>query len=80
MMIKCFTKNNKGLIEFTPSELETLLNEVYNQGYSDASIKNYWWYSPDRTYWTCSNTTADTNITLNGTTTSGSQTIKVEAT
>ena len=46
MIVKCFTKNEKGKIEFTQDVLEKLLNEVYSAGYSDGSNKHYWWSSP----------------------------------
>ena len=43
-MIKVFTTNQNGKIEFTKEELETLLNEVWNDGYNRHG--NYWWTSP----------------------------------
>lgn len=45
-MIKCFTKNKDGKIEFTQKELEKLLNEIYKSGYDDANNRHYWWTSP----------------------------------
>lgn len=33
-MVKVFTTNANGKIEFTKDELETLLNEVWNDGYN----------------------------------------------
>ena len=45
-MIKCFTKNKDGKIEFTEKELEKLLNEIYKSGYDEANSKHYWWTSP----------------------------------
>lgn len=47
MMVKIFTPNKYGKIEFTKEELEKLLDEVYNSGYSDGRSK-YWytWTSP----------------------------------
>lgn len=43
-MIKVFTPNEKGKIEFTKEELELLLNEVWNDGYYHHGT--YWWQSP----------------------------------
>ena len=43
-MVKVFTTNNNGKIEFTKEELEDLLNEVWQDGYK--SNKSYWWTSP----------------------------------
>ena len=43
-MVKVFTTNEHGKIEFTKQELETLLNEVWNDGYNRHS--SYWWTSP----------------------------------
>ena len=43
-MVKVFTTNNNGKIEFTKEELENLLNEVWQDGYQ--SNKSYWWTSP----------------------------------
>lgn len=43
-MVKVFTPNKNGKIEFTKDELEALLNEVWQDGYS--SNRQYWWASP----------------------------------
>lgn len=43
-MVKVFTVNSNGKIEFTKDELETLLNEVWNDGYNRHGA--YWWESP----------------------------------
>lgn len=43
-MVKVFTTNKNGKIEFTKEELETLLNEVWNDGYYHHGT--YWWTSP----------------------------------
>lgn len=43
-MVKVFTTNKDGKIEFTKQELETLLNEVWNDGYNRHG--SYWWTSP----------------------------------
>lgn len=70
-MIKCFTKNKNGKIEFTQAELEKLLNEIYKAGYDDANNKHYWWSSPyyysTTPYYSYSTTAADvsTGITVN---------------
>lgn len=44
-MVKVFTTNKNGKIEFTEKELENLLNEVWNDGYR-SNTNRYWWYSP----------------------------------
>ena len=43
-MVKVFTTNNDGKIEFTKDELEKVLNEVWQDGRS--SVSSYWWTSP----------------------------------
>ena len=45
-MVKVFTPNKNGKIEFTKKELEKLLDEVWRDGYN--SNNNYYWHSP---YW-----------------------------
>lgn len=44
-MVKVFTTNKNGKIEFTEKELENLLNEVWRDGYNSNTTR-YWWYSP----------------------------------
>lgn len=41
-MVKVFTTNSDGKIEFTKDELEKVLNEVWEDG----RISCYWWSSP----------------------------------
>lgn len=41
-MVKVFTTNSDGKIEFTKDELEKVLNEVWEDGCSSC----YWWSSP----------------------------------
>ena len=43
-MVKVFTPNKNGKIEFTKEELEALLNEVWNDGYNHHGT--YLWTSP----------------------------------
>ena len=43
-MVKVFTTNSDGKIEFTKDELEKVLNEVWQDGYN--SHTSYWWSSP----------------------------------
>jgi hypothetical protein len=43
-MVKVFTTNSDGKIEFTKDELEKVLNEVWQDGRNSAS--SYWWTSP----------------------------------
>ena len=44
MIVKVFQKNKNGKIEFTKEELETLLNEVYWDGYRNNST--WTWTTP----------------------------------
>ena len=44
-MVKVFTTNSDGKIEFTKDELEKVLNEVWQDGCNSA----YWWTSPTAT-------------------------------
>ena len=44
-MVKVFTTNKSGKIEFTEKELENLLNEVWRDGYNSNTTR-YWWSSP----------------------------------
>ena len=45
MIVKVFQKNKNGKIEFTKEELETLLNEVYWDGYR-ANNSTWTWTTP----------------------------------
>ena len=48
-MIKVFTVNENGKIEFTKAELEKLLNETHSEGYKEGkydSQQNWAWTSP----------------------------------
>jgi len=45
-MVKVFTTNSDGKIEFTKDELEKVLNEVWQDGHNSASSCSYWWTSP----------------------------------
>ena len=42
-MVKVFTTNSDGKIEFTKDELEKVLNEVWQDGHH--SPLSYWWTS-----------------------------------
>ena len=59
-MVKVFTPNKNGKIEFTKQELETLLNEVWDDGYNHHGT--YLWTPPTIT--TPYYRTADTPITI----------------
>lgn len=49
MKVKVFTPNHSGKIEFTPAELEKLLNEVYEDGQRNCNCnKSITWTSPYR--------------------------------
>lgn len=62
-------KNKDGKIEFTKDELQKMLDEAYNQGYSDGKAAR--WdtitYPSSPWYTTSSNTVTSNKITLNGT-------------
>jgi len=73
MLIKVFTTDRNGKIEFTPKELKELLDEAYWEGYK-ANNKNWTYTTPNWTpyyYTTCTDGSA--TICLNNTeTTTGS--------
>lgn len=46
MKVKVFYPNKEGKIEFTPKELETLLDEIYEEAYQDYLRKPYTIYNP----------------------------------
>ena len=60
MIVKVFQKNKNGKIEFTKEELETLLNEVYWDGYRANSA--WTWVTP-LSYPTYATTNLKTNTT-----------------
>ena len=45
MKIKIFYPNTNGKLEFTKEELESLLNEAYNDGYRDGNYCRTWTYT-----------------------------------
>lgn len=56
MKVKVFRPNDHGKIEFTPNELEELLNEVYSEGFDDgensgANKSSYTWTAPGIGTW-----------------------------
>lgn len=75
-MIKVFTTNKNGKIEFTKDELKKLLDEAYWEGYR-ASGDTYTYLTPNwQPYcWnatvTAANSSANSTLTLNSNTTSG---------
>lgn len=50
-MVKVFELNENKKIEFTKDELESLLNEVWDNGYNSGYNHNpqFWWTSPTTT-------------------------------
>lgn len=40
MKVKIFTPNRDGKIEFNQKDLESLLNEIYEEGYNDGKKNN----------------------------------------
>lgn len=78
MIQKAFTKNKQGKIEFTQTELDQLLNDVWQDGYNEGKNSDYTWTSP---YYRWPNittpycyTTSDTTLT----TTNNSATISAD--
>lgn len=65
-MVKVFTPNKDGKIEFAKDELEKLLNEVWYDGKSHAT---YTWTSPN--WQTITTPYFATGTTITGTTTAG---------
>jgi hypothetical protein len=67
MKIKVFQYNQNGKIEFTPAELEKLLNEVYADGQRNCTCnKTFTWTSPslgDVLYTNQTNATTTTDVT-----------------
>lgn len=86
-MIRTFTKNKDGKIEFTERELKKLLDEVYENGYQEGKNKstfvyttpNWWtWNNPNYyTYCSSTNNSIDTTTktTLGDITTTADATI-----
>ena len=58
MIVKVFQKNKNGKIEFTKEELETLLNEVYWDGYRANST--WTWTTPYYPIYTTTNSKTNT--------------------
>ncbi len=64
-MVKVFTFNKNGKLEFTKEELEKILNEAWNDGYNTGIRNSYTYTSPaminNPNWWggikyTCNNT------------------------
>lgn len=77
-MVKVFTTNKDGKIEFTKDELEKLLDEVWRDGYNSNS--SYWWKSPQWTstspLWTYTTVASSPNTISADGLTSGDITMK----
>ena len=58
MIVKIFQKNKNGKIEFTKEELETLLNEVYWDGYRANST--WTWTTPSYPIYATTNSKTNT--------------------
>ena len=64
MRIKIFVPNEYGRIELTKEELEKLLNESYQQGWSDKPERPYYYYQTSYPYATyCSSGDTANSIT-----------------
>ena len=59
-MVKVFIPNKDGKIEFTRMELETLLNEVWQDGYNS----NHWYWNSPTPYYNSPLITTDHTITV----------------
>ena len=69
MKVKVFTPNHNGKIEFTPAELEKLLNEIYEEGQRDCNCnKSITWTNPYIYTTPYYSTTCATNSDEDGTT------------
>ena len=62
MKVKVFTPNHSGKIEFTPAELEKLLNEIYEDGQRNCNCnKSITWTNPYTNITPCYSATCATN-------------------
>lgn len=67
MKIKVFTPNINGKIEFTPAELEKLLNDTYAEGQQNCNCGNrITWTSPYITPYINCNDSITTNASTDG--------------
>ena len=63
-MIKVFTVNGNGKIEFTKAELEKLLNDTYAEGQKDCNCSHITWTNPYVTpYISCNDSTTANTLT-----------------
>ena len=77
MKVKVFTPNHNGKIEFTPAELEKLLNEVYEDGQRNCNCnKSITWINPYGNTVPCYSTTCATNSDKDSTTLAATNDIK----
>ena len=77
MKVKVFTPNHNGKIEFTPAELEKLLNEVYEDGQRNCNCnKSFTWTSPYLNTTPYYSTTCATNSDKDSTTVAATNDIK----
>lgn len=61
---KVFTPNANKKVEFTKEQLEKLLNEVYNEGYTDGKASNWTIGYGDTITWPYTTITSNGGITL----------------
>ena len=66
MKIKVFTSNINGKIEFTPAELEKLLNDTYAEGQRNCNCGNHITWTPYITPYISCNDSTTTNASTNG--------------
>ena len=67
MKVKVFTSNINGKIEFTPAELEKLLNDIYAEGQRNCNCGSHiTWTNPHITPYINCNDSITTNASTNG--------------
>ena len=67
MKIKVFSINQNGKIEFTPDELEKLLNDTYAEGQRNCNCDRYTpWISPHTVPYISCNDSTTTNASTSG--------------
>lgn len=70
MTIKIFTKNEKGKIELSVDELQSLLNTAYNEGYAAKSKEPYYTINTITTPYVYTTNSIDKNtVTISSTNT-----------
>lgn len=76
-MIKVFTVNGNGKIEFTKAELEKLLNDTYAEGQNDCNCGRLTWTNPYIT--PCVNYSDSTTTTTSASTNGAPKTVTISS-